>query len=55
MKLAAPDYEADGLNLYPDQVQKKVYYRHWYFGHLHQDVRLWKNQTCLWHGVRKLF
>lgn len=55
MKLAAPDYEADGLNLYLDQVQKKVYYRHWYFGHLHQDVRLWKNQTCLWHGVMKLF
>lgn len=54
MRLAAPDYEADELNAYLDQVQKKVYYRHWYFGHLHQDVRLWKNQTCLWHEVHRL-
>lgn len=55
MRLAAPDYEADRLSAYLDQVQKKVYYRHWYFGHLHQDAKMWKNQTCLWHGVEKLF
>lgn len=55
MRLAAPDYEADRLSAYLDQVQKKVYYKHWYFGHLHQDAGMWKDQTCLWHGVEKLF
>ena len=29
-------------------------YRHWYFGHFHADLELWRNQTALFGAVREL-
>lgn len=42
------------LTTFLDNVQHKVLYRHWYFGHFHVDVELWKNQTAIFNSVREL-
>lgn len=42
------------LATFLDNVQHKVLYRHWYFGHFHVDVGLWKNQTAIFNSVREL-
>ena len=42
------------LNAFLDQVRDRVSYKHWYFGHLHEDRDLWRNQTVLWTDIRVL-
>ena len=42
------------LTTFLDDIQRKVYYRHWYFGHFHVDVELWRNQTAVLSSVREL-
>lgn len=42
------------LNAFLDEVQRKVTYRHWYFGHFHVDVSLWREQTALLSSIREL-
>lgn len=42
------------LNAFLDEVQRKVTYGHWYFGHFHVDVSLWREQTALLSSIREL-
>jgi hypothetical protein len=42
------------LTTFLDEVQRDVTYRHWYFGHLHVDVELWRDQTALLSTIRTL-
>lgn len=46
--------EERALTVFLDEVQKSVSYKHWYFGHLHVDSELRKNQTALFHAIREL-
>lgn len=41
-------------NFYLEWVREHVKYRHWYFGHLHEDCDLWRHQTVLWFDVRNM-
>lgn len=45
----APDEAA--LNNFLQAVQEKISYRHWYFGHMHVDRELWRNQTALFYDI----
>ncbi len=42
------------LNFFLEWVRETTEYKHWYFGHLHDDRDLWRNQTLLWFDVRNL-
>jgi predicted phosphodiesterase len=42
------------LTTFLDGVQRKVSYRHWYFGHFHVDMELWRNQTAMLSSAREL-
>lgn len=42
------------LTIFLDEIQRKVTYKHWYFGHFHVDLELWRNQTALLSCVREL-
>lgn len=44
--------EEKPLNNFLEWVRENTTYRHWYFGHLHEDRDLWRNQTVLWYEVR---
>lgn len=47
--------ETSPINLYFDQIEAKVKYRHWYFGHFHQDIReIEPHKTVLYHQIIKL-
>lgn len=46
--------EEKPLNNFLEWVRENVKYKHWYFGHLHQDQDLWRNQTVLWFEVRNM-
>jgi hypothetical protein len=41
------------LTTFLDEVQRKTAYQHWYFGHFHVDVELWRNQTAILSAVRE--
>lgn len=42
------------LNAFLDEIQRKVSYSHWYFGHFHVDASLWRQQTALLSSIREL-
>lgn len=42
------------LTTFLDDIQRKIAYRHWYFGHLHVDIELWRNQTAVFSSIREL-
>ena len=42
------------LTSFLDEIQRKVTYKHWYFGHFHLDMELWRNQTAMLSCVREL-
>lgn len=42
------------LNAFLDEIQRKVSYSHWYFGHFHVDASLWRQQTVLLSSIREL-
>lgn len=42
------------LTTFLDTVQSMVTYQHWYFGHFHVDMELWRNQTAILSSVREL-
>lgn len=42
------------LTIFLDEIQRKVTYKHWYFGHFHVDLELWRNQTALLSCVQEL-
>ncbi len=47
-------FEELPLTSFLDEIQRKVTYKHWYFGHFHVDVELWRNQTAMLSSVREL-
>lgn len=42
------------LNLFLEEVRRKVAHRHYYFGHMHVDQRLSDNMTALYYDVYQL-
>lgn len=47
-------YQEQPLTTFLDEIQKKVNYNKWYFGHFHIDLELWRNQIALISTVREL-
>ena len=47
-------YEADELTDYLDAVNKKISYRHWFFGHYHLDMKIDERHTLLYYDVVSL-
>ena len=45
-----PDYVSNFLSV----IQKKVQYKHWYFGHFHKDKSMDDKHTCLYKQIKKL-
>ena len=46
--------EEQPLNTFLDHIRQKVTYKHWYFGHFHIDIELWRNQTAVLSTIREL-
>ena len=42
------------LNNFLEWVRENTEYKHWFFGHMHQDEDLWRHQTVLWFGLRNM-
>ena len=42
------------LTSFLNEIQRKVTYKHWYFGHFHVDMGLWRNQKAVLSCVREL-
>lgn len=42
------------LTTFLDDIQRNTLYQHWYFGHFHTDLDLWRNQTAIFSSVRDL-
>lgn len=42
------------LNEFLEWIRQNVKYRHWWFGHLHMDKELWRNQTVVWFDLRNM-
>jgi DNA repair exonuclease SbcCD nuclease subunit len=45
---------ADEITEYLEQIHRKLRYKHWYFGHFHQDHQLDDQQTIVYHKVLKI-
>ena len=42
------------LNVFLENVRQAVEHRHYYFGHMHLDKRLFRNQTALFYDVYRM-
>ena len=42
------------LNAFLENVRRTVNHRHYYFGHMHMDRQLFRNQTALYYDVYRL-
>ncbi len=42
------------LNAYLDWVRRTTEYRGWYFGHIHHDASLWRNQAAVYEGILEI-
>ena len=42
------------LNAFLENVRRTVEHRHYYFGHMHMDKPLFRNQTALYYDVYRL-
>lgn len=42
------------LTSFHNEIQRKVTYKYWYFGHFHVELELWRNQTAVLSSVREL-
>lgn len=42
------------LNNYLEYLRKTVSHKHFYMGHLHKDMTIWRNQTIVYQDVRKI-
>ena len=52
MSIFFPDHEFEKpFNNVLEYIREKTTYKHWYFGHLHLDEELWRQQTALYHAV----
>ena len=46
--------EEKPLNNYLEYIRENVEYRQWYFGHMHGDRELWRNQTMVFQALRNM-
>jgi len=46
--------EVNELNEYFDIIEEKLDFKHWYFGHFHQDLEIDDRQTCIYNRVIQL-
>ena len=54
MNLFFPNHiDEKPLNNFLEWVRENTTYTHWWFGHLHEDLDLPRNQTALWFQLRK--
>ena len=44
-------YEPDYLTEYFQDIEEKIEYDHWYFGHYHMDFKVNEKHTVLYHGL----
>lgn len=42
------------LNSFFNNIQGKVSYKNWFFGHFHCDRKIWKGQTALYNEVKEI-
>lgn len=42
------------LNNYLEYIREKTCYDKWYFGHLHMDTDVWRDQFILWYSLRNM-
>jgi len=55
MNLFYPNHaEEKPLNNFLEWVCETVDYKYWYFGHLHEDKDLYRNQSALWFTVKNM-
>lgn len=47
-------FEEAPLNNFFEYIRENVKYKHWWFGHLHKEQELWRNQTVLWFQIRNM-
>ena len=47
-------YEPDILTDYFEQIEEKIHYKHWYFGHYHMDIKVDSRHTLLYHTIVSL-
>ena len=52
--LLNPTYENDELTLFLGDVEQRLDYRHWYFGHYHEDRPITDRQTVVFEDVIEL-
>lgn len=46
-----PYYETDSLTQFFNFIQKEVDYKHWFFGHYHEDKQIDEKHTCLYNTL----
>ncbi len=54
IKKIRPNCEADILTDYFDEIEEKLKYKHWFFGHYHRDQELDKKHTLLYEQIVSL-
>ena len=42
-----PWYERDAASVFLEEVKRRVNYKHWYFGHLHIDMKIDEKHTAV--------
>ena len=50
-----PTYENDELTRFLFDVERKLDYRHWFFGHYHEDRGIGDCQTAIYNDVVEIF
>ena len=46
--------ENNSLNKFFDMLEKELEYKHWYFGHFHDDVKIDEKHTMVYNEIIKL-
>ena len=46
-----PTYENDDLTRFLSEVERRLEYRHWFFGHYHEDRAIGERQTAVFEDV----
>jgi len=49
-----PQYTQDGLTKFLFEIDKKLDFKHWYFGHYHEDKEVDDKHTCLYQKVKRI-
>ena len=42
------------LTTFLDNIQEKLSYKHWFFGHFHVDLPIWRDQTAVLSSIREI-